>query len=85
MSRSCNIVTKLLCQACFFFPVEAALRDLIICLGEENYMQKTSNIKVSGLVCMTKEEAFRHENAILKGNKALSDYDQSIAVVTEQA
>ncbi|KAH8201165.1 hypothetical protein TruAng_004633 [Truncatella angustata] len=39
--------------------------------------QKSSNVKLSDLVCMTKDESARHEKEILKGDKALADiYDQ---------
>ena len=35
--------------------------------------QKTTNLKMSNLVCMTKEEAAKHENDILKGGKSLEE------------
>ncbi|KAK9420900.1 hypothetical protein SUNI508_00991 [Seiridium unicorne] len=35
--------------------------------------QKSSDVKLSDLVCMTKDEATRHENEILKGNKTPDD------------
>jgi hypothetical protein len=39
--------------------------------------QKSSDVKLSDLVCMTKDEATRHENEILKGDKQPEDvYDK---------
>jgi tRNA threonylcarbamoyladenosine dehydratase len=38
--------------------------------------QKSSDVKLSDLVCMTKDEAARHEKEILKGDKTVEDlYD----------
>lgn len=38
--------------------------------------QKSSDVRLSDLVCLTKEEATRHENEILKGDKKVEDiYD----------
>lgn len=43
--------------------------------GDKEY-QKTSNFKFSDLVCLTKEEAVRHEREIFKGDKKVEDlYD----------
>lgn len=47
--------------------------------------QKSSNVKISDLVCMTKEEATRHENEILKGDKKLEDvYDKETIEKVEE-
>lgn len=40
-------------------------------------LQKCSTVRLSDLVCMTKEEAARHEKKIFKGNKSLKEvYDK---------
>lgn len=45
-------------------------------IGEGADEQKSSNVKISDLVCMTKEEATRHEKMILRGDAKLEDvYD----------
>lgn len=45
--------------------------------------QKSTDVKLSDLVCMTKDEASRHEKEILKGDKTLEEiYDaETIAKV----
>jgi tRNA threonylcarbamoyladenosine dehydratase len=49
----------------------------LITIGEGANIQKSSNVKLSDLVCMTKEEAVRHEKEYLKGDKSLEDiYDK---------
>ncbi|KAG3187078.1 hypothetical protein PC129_g25243 [Phytophthora cactorum] len=40
-------------------------------LGEGKDIQKCSNLRRSDLVCMTKEEAVRHEKEVFKGKKSL--------------
>ncbi|KPM35387.1 tRNA threonylcarbamoyladenosine dehydratase 2 [Neonectria ditissima] len=40
-------------------------------LGEGKDIQKCSNLRLSDLVCMTKEEAVRHEKEVFKGKKSL--------------
>lgn len=42
-------------------------------MGEGENLQKWSNLKLSDLACMTKEEAARHEKEYLKGDKTLED------------
>ena len=55
---------------------EKPTQDPIIKIGEGKDVQKSSNLKLGDLVCMTKEEGVRHEKEILKGNKTLEDlYD----------
>lgn len=47
--------------------------------------QKSSDVRLSDLVCMTKEEATRHENEILKGGKKPEDiYDQATVEKVEE-
>ncbi|CAG9940527.1 unnamed protein product [Clonostachys rosea f. rosea IK726] len=50
--------------------------DNLIVIGEEPQVQRSSRLKLSDLVCMTKEEAARHEKRIFKKGKKLEDlYD----------
>ncbi|OAA40059.1 Molybdenum cofactor biosynthesis, MoeB [Metarhizium rileyi] len=45
-------------------------------IGEGKHMQKCSTVRLRDLVCMTKEEATRHEKEIFKAGKALAElYD----------
>ncbi|KAH8661924.1 hypothetical protein BX600DRAFT_382737 [Xylariales sp. PMI_506] len=56
-------------------PAESTL----IRIGEGANEQKSSNLKLSDLVCMTKEETTRHEKEILRGEKKLEDvYDAAL-------
>ena len=49
----------------------------LIKIGEGAEEQKSSNVTLGELVCMTKEEATRHDKEILRGEKKLEDlYDQ---------
>lgn len=45
----------------------------LVRIGEGNEEQKSSNLKLSDLVCLTKEEAVRHLKEILLGDKVLED------------
>lgn len=46
-------------------------------IGEGRDMQKCSTVRLRDLVCMTKEEATRHEKDVLKRGKAPEDvYDK---------
>lgn len=45
----------------------------LVRIGEGNAEQKSSNLRLRDLVCMTKEEATRHQKEILQGNKSLED------------
>ncbi|KAI0124684.1 ubiquitin-protein ligase molybdopterin-converting factor [Xylariales sp. AK1849] len=45
----------------------------LIKIGEGPNEQKSSDVKLSELVCMTKEEAARHEKEILRGERKLED------------
>jgi hypothetical protein len=68
---------------------EKPQKDTINRLEGEN-SQKCSDLRLRDLVCMTKEEAQRHERDILKGEKKLEDlYDeetlQRVAAAREEA
>ncbi|KAG7291876.1 hypothetical protein NEMBOFW57_001898 [Staphylotrichum longicolle] len=45
----------------------------LIRIGEGNAEQKSSNLRLRDLVCMTKEEAVRHQKEVLHGDKTLED------------
>jgi hypothetical protein len=48
----------------------------LIKIGEASKEQKSSNVNLGELVCMTKEEATRHEKEVLRGNSKVEDlYD----------
>lgn len=48
----------------------------LVQIGDGAHQQKSSNVKLGDLVCMTKEEATRHEKEYIKGEKSLTDlYD----------
>ena len=48
-------------------------------LGEGAHEQKCSTVRLRDLVCMTKDEATRHEKAIFKEGKDLKDlYDSDV-------
>ncbi|KAI2733671.1 hypothetical protein CBS147332_686 [Penicillium roqueforti] len=48
-------------------------------LSLEKEGQKTVPMNINELVCMTKEEALRHENEVLKGGKKVEDvYDETV-------
>ncbi|KAK0392860.1 hypothetical protein NLU13_2354 [Sarocladium strictum] len=56
---------------------EKPSEDPIQRLGEGEATQKCSNVRLRDLVCMTKEEAVRHEREVLKGGKKVEEvYDQ---------
>ncbi|KAI8958144.1 ubiquitin-protein ligase molybdopterin-converting factor [Daldinia sp. FL1419] len=43
--------------------------SILVKIGEDTEEQKSSNIKLSDLVCMTKEESLRHDKQVLRGDK----------------
>ena len=47
--------------------------DTILRITGGGNEQKSARLKLSDLVCMTKEEALRHQNEILLGNKTLEE------------
>ena len=54
-------------------------RDILIRIGEGADEQKSSDLKLSELVCMTKDEATRHQKEVLLGEKTLEElYDAEI-------
>jgi len=54
-------------------------RDCLNRIGEGNDMQKWSALRLSDLVCMTKDEATRHQKEVLLGEKTLEDlYDKDV-------
>lgn len=44
--------------------------DILVRIGEGEHLQKTTNLRLGDLVCMTKEEAVVHEKEVLRGGKA---------------
>ncbi|ORY67250.1 uncharacterized protein BCR38DRAFT_338335 [Pseudomassariella vexata] len=58
----------------------------LIKIGEGSGEQKSSNLTLGELVCMTKEEATRHEKEILRGEKTAQDlYDTATMEKVEAA
>ena len=56
----------------------------LVRIGEGEDEQKSSNVKLRDLVCMTREEAARHVKEILQGDKTLPDlYSASIIEYVE--
>ncbi|EGS23003.1 uncharacterized protein CTHT_0014830 [Thermochaetoides thermophila DSM 1495] len=54
-------------------------KTTLIRIGEGKDEQKSSNLRLRDLVCMTKEEAVRHLNEVLLGNKNLEElYDKEV-------
>ncbi|KAH7316710.1 ubiquitin-protein ligase molybdopterin-converting factor [Stachybotrys elegans] len=48
-------------------------------IGEGKNQQKCSTVKLSEIVCMTKEEAARHEKEVIQGGRPLEDvYDKEV-------
>lgn len=45
----------------------------LIRIGEGSAEQKSSNLRLRDLVCMTKEEAVRHQKEVLHGDKTLEE------------
>lgn len=56
----------------------------LVRIGEEPAEQKSSNLRLRDLVCMTKEEAVRHQKEVLHGDKSLEDlYDAETIELVE--
>ncbi|KAK3693621.1 hypothetical protein B0T22DRAFT_371960 [Podospora appendiculata] len=56
----------------------------MIRIGDEPNEQKSSNVRLRDLVCMTKEEATRHLKEVLQGSKGLEDiYSLSVIQTVE--
>ena len=50
----------------------------LIRIGEGSDEQKSSNVRLADLVCMTKEEATRHDKEVLRGEKTPEEvYDEA--------
>ncbi|KAI0172561.1 ubiquitin-protein ligase molybdopterin-converting factor [Hypoxylon sp. FL1284] len=50
--------------------------SILVRIGEGSNEQKSSNVKLHNLVCMTKEESIRHDKEVLRGDKKPEDiYD----------
>ncbi|KAG7139545.1 tRNA threonylcarbamoyladenosine dehydratase 2 like protein [Verticillium longisporum] len=53
-------------------------------IGEDADEQKSSNVRLGDLVCMTKDEATRHEKMILRGDSKHEDlYDEAVIAKIE--
>ncbi|SPQ19087.1 04c0514d-2f45-46ff-93ce-cf0c321dd587 [Thermothielavioides terrestris] len=56
----------------------------LVRIGEGKDEQKSSNLRLRDLVCMTKEEATRHQKEILQGDKSQEDlYSREVIEVVE--
>jgi tRNA A37 threonylcarbamoyladenosine dehydratase len=56
----------------------------LVRIGDESAEQKSSNLRLRDLVCMTKEEATRHQKKILQGDKSLKDlYSREVIELVE--
>ena len=56
-------------------PTESTL----LRIGADKHEQKSARVKISELVCMTREEGLRHQNEILLGEKTLEElYDKEV-------
>ncbi|KAI2611837.1 ubiquitin-protein ligase molybdopterin-converting factor [Hypoxylon sp. NC1633] len=53
---------------------------ILIKIGEGSNEQKSSNLKLHELVCMTKEEAVRHDKEVLRGDKKPEEIYDSATV-----
>ncbi|KAK0737496.1 hypothetical protein B0T21DRAFT_287742 [Apiosordaria backusii] len=57
----------------------------LIRIGEGKDEQKSSNLRLRDLVCMTKEEAVRHQKEVLLGDKSLEDlYSPEVIELVER-
>jgi hypothetical protein len=56
----------------------------LVRIGEGKDEQKSSNLRLRDLVCMTKEEAVRHQKEVLHGDKSLEDlYSREVIELVE--
>ncbi len=56
----------------------------LVRIGEGSGEQKSSNLRLRDLVCMTKEEAVRHQKEVLLGDKTLEDiYSKEVIELVE--
>ncbi|XXH02647.1 hypothetical protein Hte_009028 [Hypoxylon texense] len=59
--------------------------SILIRIGEGSNEQKSSNVKLHDLVCMTKEEGIRHDKEVLRGDKKPEDIYDSATVEKVEA
>lgn len=59
--------------------------SILVRIGESSNEQKSSNIRLHDLVCMTKEESIRHDKEVLRGNKKPEDIYDSATVEKVEA
>jgi tRNA threonylcarbamoyladenosine dehydratase len=58
--------------------------DILVRIGSGDDEQRSTHVRLSDLVCMTKEEAIVHERDVLKGTKTPEDlYDQAVTARVE--
>lgn len=56
----------------------------VVRIGEGDAEQKSSNLRLRDLVCMTKEEATRHQKEVLQGDKSVEDlYSSEVIELVE--
>ncbi|KAK4102918.1 hypothetical protein N658DRAFT_329126 [Parathielavia hyrcaniae] len=56
----------------------------LVRIGEGDAEQKSSNVRLRDLVCMTKDEAVRHQKEVLHGDKRLEDlYSREVIELVE--
>lgn len=56
----------------------------LIQIGEGKEEQKSANLRLRDMVCMTKEEATRHQKEVLLGDKSLEDlYTREVIELVE--
>jgi hypothetical protein len=59
-------------------------KTTLVRVGEGNDEQKSANLRLSDLVCLTKEEAVRHQKEVLLGDKSLEDlYSREVIELVE--
>ncbi|KAI1760303.1 ubiquitin-protein ligase molybdopterin-converting factor [Hypoxylon sp. FL1150] len=59
--------------------------SILVRIGEGTNEQKSSNVKLHDLVCMTKEESIRHDKEVLRGDKKPEDIYDSATVEKVEA
>ncbi|KAI1779240.1 ubiquitin-protein ligase molybdopterin-converting factor [Hypoxylon cercidicola] len=60
-------------------------KSILVRIGEGPNEQKSSNVKLHDLVCMTKEEGIRHDKDVLRGDKKPEDIYDSATVEKVEA
>lgn len=59
--------------------------SILVRIGEGSNEQKSSNVKLHDLVCMTKEEGIRHDKEVLRGDKKPEDIYDSTTIEKVEA